>query len=333
MPDGKPVDGSLYIYAPNKIAPIIFTAAFTLTGGIHLWQCSHYKSFKLMGLHLLSCLMLTAGFALREYGAFEYLYTKKNLDVYIASTSMIYMAPPILELANYHVLGRILYYVPYCSPLHPGRVLTTFGALSAVVEVLNAIGVAYIANKSLPENLRELGEALIKASLITQIVVISLFYFLAGIFHQRTAKAKVNVRSVMAPLRTMYISTFLILVRCIYRTVEQFDISDTEINSEADLSTLSPAVRYEWYFYVFEASLLLLNSFLWNWRHPGRFLPQSSKVYLAQNGATEIEGPGWNDNRSLLITLLDPFGFFGPRKEKEKPFWETNGHVGTDSNV
>ncbi|KMU76313.1 hypothetical protein CISG_01047 [Coccidioides immitis RMSCC 3703] len=117
-------------------------------------------------------------------------------------------------------------------PLHPGRVLTTFGALSAVVEVLNAIGVAYIANKSLPENLRELGEALIKASLITQIVVISLFYFLAGIFHQRTAKAKVNVRSVMAP------------------------------------------VRYEWYFYVFEASLLLLNSFLWNWRHQGASFPK-----------------------------------------------------------
>jgi hypothetical protein len=48
-----------------------------------------YKSFKVTALHPLSCLLFTVGFALREYGAFNY----RHLNVYIASTSLIYMAP------------------------------------------------------------------------------------------------------------------------------------------------------------------------------------------------------------------------------------------------
>lgn len=44
---------------------------------------------------------------------------------------------PLLELANYHILGRSLYLL---LPIHSGRNLTTFGALSAAVEVLNGLG-------------------------------------------------------------------------------------------------------------------------------------------------------------------------------------------------
>lgn len=37
--------------------------------------------------------MFAVGFALREYGAFNYIDTTSNLNVYIASTCLIYMAP------------------------------------------------------------------------------------------------------------------------------------------------------------------------------------------------------------------------------------------------
>lgn len=37
--------------------------------------------------------MFTVGFALREYGAFHFDYNTTNLNVYIASTCLIYMAP------------------------------------------------------------------------------------------------------------------------------------------------------------------------------------------------------------------------------------------------
>jgi hypothetical protein len=94
--------------------------------------------------------------------------------------------------------------------------------------------------------------------------------------------------------------------------------------------TLSPTVRYEWFFWVFEASILLVNSVLWNLRHPRHHLPEDYHVYLAQDGKTELKGPGWKDEMPWFMTFLDPCGLTvavtGGGRRKEKPFWETNGY-------
>ncbi|KAE8153108.1 RTA1 like protein-domain-containing protein [Aspergillus avenaceus] len=325
-------DESIYVYTPNKVAPVVFTIAFAASGLIHFWQCYHYKCFKLMILHLLCCAMFTAGFALRESGAFHHSYSQPDLNIYIASTSLIYMSPPLLELANYHILGRILYYVPYHSPIHPGRVLTTFGMLSALVEVLNAIGVSYIANPNLPDSTVELGHILMKASLIAQVVVVTIFCLLAGLFQHRCYRSGIRNRSIPVPLLTLYMSTFLIFVRCIYRIVEHFGASTVHSSQLDDLSELSPILRHEWFFYVFEASLMLLNTLLWNALHPRRFLPERSNIYLAQDGETELKGPGWKDHRPFLMTFLDPFGWLDKDK-KERPFWENNGYTAVSDRV
>jgi hypothetical protein len=177
----------------------------------------------------------------------------------------------------------------------------------------------------LRESLRKLGDALIKASLVIQIVVIALFCLLAGIFHRRCARGGITVRQVWAPLVTLYISMFLILVRTIYRTVEHFGVAQIRPGPGFDPMSLSPIIRYEWFFYVFEASLMLVNSVLWNVRHPRRYLPENYQVYLAQDGVTELEGPGWKDKRPFMVTMIDPFGMCDQAREKERPFWETNG--------
>jgi hypothetical protein len=233
---------------------------------------------------------------------------------------------PIVELANYHTLGRILYYVPYCSPLHPGRTLTTFGFLSAIVEITNAFGVAWLLSPAVGEGRQKLGHGLMKALLVIQLAVMSLFVVIAGIFHRRCAKAGIKTRSTRGPLLTLYTSTGLILIRTIYRLVEHFGISRIPANraDNWDLMSLSPVVRYEWFFWVFEAALMLSNSLLWNVRHPRMYLPQDHHVYVAQVGFTDLVGPGWDDDRSWFMTLIDPFGLMAGKKEK--PFWETNGY-------
>lgn len=78
--------------------------------------------------------------------------------------------------------------------------------------------------------------------------------------------------------------------------------------------------------YIFEAGLLLSNSVLWNVRHPRMYLPQDYHVYLAQDGISELLGPGWKSDQNWLMTFIDPCGLLG-RKSKgaEKPFWEDNG--------
>jgi hypothetical protein len=89
--------------------------------------------------------------------------------------------------------------------------------------------------------------------------------------------------------------------------------------------SLSPLVRYEWFFYVFEASLMLSNQVLLNVRHPRKYLPKSTKTYLAKDGVTEVTGPGYDDKRPFLATLFDPFDLAGRLKgtRKDDRFWET----------
>lgn len=39
LTDTSKVLGSLYVYAPNKGAPIFFTIAYAISAVFHLWQC------------------------------------------------------------------------------------------------------------------------------------------------------------------------------------------------------------------------------------------------------------------------------------------------------
>ena len=235
---------------------------------------------------------------------------------------------PILELSNYHILGRTFYYVPYISPLHPGRVLTTLGSLSAAVEALNALGVAYFATGATSTTAKgrdsyALGQSLLRASLALQLAVIVLFYTLAGVFHARCARAGVLKANVGGVLVSLYASMALILARTVYRGVEHFAAGGS-VTSATDLS---PVLRYEWFFWVFEAVPMLLNAGLWNARHPMRELPRSFRRYLAQDGVTELDGPGWGDKRSLVMTVVDPFGVVSlcEKERKGERFWEENG--------
>jgi hypothetical protein len=229
----------------------------------------------------------------------------------------------LYELANYFILSRILYYVPYHSPIHPGRVFTTFGALSSVVEILNGNGAANVANTSLPQSRQNLGKSLLKAALILQLVILTLFVLLAASFTRRCKKAGLFPANLKAVLTTLYISSALIGTRTIYRTVEYFTTADLNF-ARADPASLTPILRYEWFFWVFEAALMMTNTFLLNARHPMRFLPRDNKIFLAQDGVTEIQGPGYKDTRPWVMTFFDPFDLLGMargRNTNEK-FWE-----------
>lgn len=232
---------------------------------------------------------------------------------------------PLYELSNYYVLGRILYYVPYLSPLHPGRVLTTFAFISSVVEALNGNGASFAANQSLPQYKQDIGHNLLKAALLIQIVVIAAFLALAVTFHRRCRRHGIHSPKLYAALHTLYASEVLLTIRTIYRIVEYWSIAQLHFGPGFDPMTLSPLVRYEWFFYVFEASLMLANQVLLNVRHPRLYLPRSTKTYLAQDGVTEVTGPGYDDKRPFLVTLFDPFDVAGMIKgtKKSDKFWET----------
>jgi RTA1 like protein len=283
---------------------------------------SHFTAWKATGLLPLSTLIFVAGYITRELGAFDYT----NIVKYIVSMCLVYGAPPMYELANYIILGRILYYVPYHSPIHPGRVITTFGFISMVVEALNANGAAFISNVTLPEWKQQIGHNLLKAGLAIQLGVIVSFLSLAIYFQRKCTRNGIMPKHLKSVLTTLYISSTLIAIRTIYRTVEYFAAATIHVTPGFDPMSINRIIRYEWFFWVFEATLMVANSLLLNFRHPAMYLPRSNKIYLAEDGVTEIKGPGFEDKRNFLLTIFDPFDVVGLviGRDKKERYWE--GH-------
>ncbi|KAJ5584312.1 uncharacterized protein N7459_004112 [Penicillium hispanicum] len=332
--NGQVVQNSLYIYAPSKVAPIIFTALFAISAIGHVWQCCHYKSWKMSGLQPFVAVIFTAGYALREVGAFRYTYDgsqEQNLIIYIMNQVLVYIGPPLLELCNYHILGRMFSYIPWLSPFPPGNVLMLFGGLMGLVEAFNGIGVAFTSNPT--GNKQEAGKGLVLASLSIQLCVITSFFVMSTIFLVRCFKANIRNKAIPSLPYTLYVSMVLILIRSIYRVVQHAGNTTMNLHSQQELESLSPIMRYEWYFLVFEGATMLLNSLLWNVFNAGRFLPQDEKVFLDEDGKTEMYIPSDpNDEVSpaqllRLVMQLLTFGLWGlvfPKKETNKEEYQTS---------
>lgn len=200
-----------------------------------------------------------------------------------------------------------------------------------VVETLNSLGVALSTNRSPNHNSQGLGSQVTIAALAIQLVVIVIFFVLAAIFHRRCLKANIHARAISTPLTTLYVSMALILIRCIYRLVEHFGNTTVRVGDAESLMALSPILRYEWYFYVFEASLMLINSVIWNVWNPGRYLPTNRQIYLARNGKTELEAKVQKAGRPWLALLT--LGMFFREEQEYHPFLELHGYSDANARV
>ncbi|KAK3290993.1 uncharacterized protein B0H64DRAFT_349777 [Chaetomium fimeti] len=321
MSDGNPVPDSVYFYAPNKVPAILFAAAFGVTGLFHLWQCFYYTSWApVTGFLPFFCALLTAGYATRGYGTDHY----DDPQVYTASILLLYAAPPLLQLTNYLILTRVFHFVPYCAPMHPSRIIVASSAFAAVIELLTIAGMAYLTDRTAPDKSLGIGETLTRASLVLQVMVTGVFLLLAGFFYYKCREGRIRNARVARPLFVSCASILLVLGRTIYRTVEHFGVPASR--EGVDPMSLSPMVRYEWYFYVFDAAFILLATVLLNIAHPARYLPENPRLYLAQDGKTVLKGPGWNDSRSKTETIFNPFAMLKSDGPRQKKFWEQNGY-------
>lgn len=243
--------------------------------------------------------------------------------------SILTPSSPVYEGANCFTLGRILYYIPYHSPIHPGRIFTTFIAFGAAIEAITANGGALVANTSNPQSVQDRGKALLKAALILQLALMAGFIAVAARFHYNCARAGLLNKTVKKPLYVLYTSCTLITIRTIYRTVEYFTAASLSVDN---IEEISPVLKDEWFFWAFETLVMFANTTLLNVFYPMRWLPRSNKIYLAEDGVTEIEGPGYEDRRPFMLTLVDPFdvvSLIRSRGKKEK-YWESNGDTNLD---
>lgn len=226
-----------------------------------------HKSWRITLLLPWAALLMIAGFSLRLAGA----YHTSNLPDLIASTVLIMSGPPVYSVINYFTLSRILYYIPYLAPLHPGRISTTFLGLNAVCEILIGNGASRLANSSLTLSQRQLGKNMVTASLSLQAALFVAFGLLSAQFHMRASKAGVLPRNIKTVLRVMYVSATIVTIRCVYRLVEYVKGWESSI------------YRNEVYFWIFEASIMFVNTAMLNVFHPGKRLTMGNNVFLARD--------------------------------------------------
>jgi len=239
-------------------------------------------------------------------------YHTSDLGILIASTVLIMSGPPVYALINYFVLARLLYYMPYLAPMHPGRVATTFIGLDAVCEILIGNGAWRMANSSMTDAQRQSGANMVLASLSLQCALFAGFGILAALFHRSAAREGVLKREMRVVLYVLYTSATIVTIRCIYRLVEYILGWDSSI------------YKNEVYFWIFEAAIMFVNTALLNTFHPGKRLPASNGTFLAKDGITERLGPGWDDERPWPVTIIDPLDLWGLLKGKDKQtkFWD-----------
>ncbi|KAJ5225862.1 hypothetical protein N7468_007087 [Penicillium chermesinum] len=215
--------------------------------------------------------------------------------------------------------------------LNPDRVLICFVYVGAAVESITVAGAARAAAARGDLAQLKSGGKLIAAGQDLQAVVERIVLSLVVTFRRRVARAGDVPRNVKIVCYTLYVTSTLVLMRCIFRAVENFET----FNHLACTANCGAIISDEWFLYAFELGPMLIFTYWLNLLHPGRFLPREKIQYLGVDRQTESYGPGWVDHPSRLATYLDPLNIVGSIKGERShdQYWlrDTNFRVAVGS--
>ncbi|KAJ5089906.1 hypothetical protein N7532_008590 [Penicillium argentinense] len=314
--DGKEKPHGYYLYEPSHILPAVFAALVAISLILHTLQNIRYRFWRITFFISWGGIIFTIGWILRCISS----YYPDHLGLYIAQAVFIYLAPPVYSAAAYNIVGRLMNYLPMHAVLNPNRVLVFFVYLGAAVEGMTAAGAA--KNAAAGDELDEYkkGGQLIAAGLILQAVVEMLVIMIVATVHRRAAKARKVSRNVQIVCFSLYGTSAFVVLRCIFRAIESFEMFDKLGCTE----NCGPILSNEWYLYAFELGPMLIFTYWLNLLHPGRYIPREKNRYLGTDARIERIGPGWRDRRDRWETFIDPLdleGLFKGQASHEK-YWE-----------
>ncbi|KAJ5164277.1 uncharacterized protein N7500_006107 [Penicillium coprophilum] len=297
---------TLYLYNPSHILPAVFAALVGLSFLLHVYQNYRYRFWRVTFFISWGGALFTAGWILRCISS----YHPTNLNLYIASTVFIYVGPPVYSAAAYNLIGRLMNYLPMHAVLNPNRVLIFFVYVGAAVEATTVAGAAKNASAGSDLDKYKTGGTLVAAGLVLQAVVECCVIAVVATVHVRCSRARMLSPNVRILCITLYGTSTLVLLRCIFRAVESFK-KFSDLGCRENCGTI---LSNEWYLYAFELGPMLLYTWWLNLMHPGRHLPREKERYLCPDGRTERMGPGWIDRRSQWETFADPLDLKGMLK-------------------
>ncbi|KAF4452711.1 hypothetical protein F53441_4518 [Fusarium austroafricanum] len=310
----NPTKDNLYGYDANKILPIIAAVIIGVSTIGHFIQNSRYKFWRATFFMFYAGIFFTFGWIMRAISVRK----PDSLALYMISSIFVYLAPPVYSAAEYNTLGRLMHYLPMHSIINPNRIVYIFVFLGAIVESLTAIGASWMASGNGKRDMDILtsGATIMAIACILQGTIEIGFITMVGILHSRCSKANMLPSNVRTLFTMLYGTSILILIRCVFRAVETFQLRDIVSSGKDNSNAL---MKREWPFYVLEAIPVALYTYWLNIIHPGRYLPHDQHQYLDFDGKTERMGPGWAHKRHWVLYALDPFGMLS--MEKRDPYY------------
>ncbi|ETS78055.1 hypothetical protein PFICI_10117 [Pestalotiopsis fici W106-1] len=260
-PDWRNATYSFYRYEPSVAAAVIFCLLFLASSLLHFWQMYRTKSW-FLGALVGGCFTEFIGYAARTASARQEPGCWKMMP-YIIQSVFILLSPALFSASIYVILGRIVKLTDGdAHVLIKNRYITkTFVTGDLICLFMQcAAGGLMGGSRALPA-LYKIGNGVVIASLILQLIWFAFFVVVAFAFHRRmvmvpTAAAQRPDVRWQSYLYTLYIVSFFVMVRSLFRAIEFIEGSTGYLQKSEAL------------FYVFDSLLMFLAVIYLHWKHP-----------------------------------------------------------------
>ncbi|KZL78484.1 RTA1 domain-containing protein [Colletotrichum tofieldiae] len=247
----------LWHYVPNLVAAIIFEVLFVLATLFHAWKIARTKTW--------FCIVFCIGGLLEIIGyAGRAIAREKTGEIgpYIMQSVTILVAPALFAASVYMTLGRIIRSVhgESLSVIRVNWLTRIFVAGDVFSFLVQASG----AGLMVKDGSQDMGQNLIVAGLVIQIVLFGIFWVTAILFHVRLSNYPTEASaSGNSPWRSglwmLYSVSAFIMVRSVFRLIEYLLGSD------------GYPLQNEWTLYVFDAMLMFFVMVAFGYRFPAAF--------------------------------------------------------------
>ncbi|KAI8315791.1 Protein RTA1 [Colletotrichum sp. SAR11_240] len=270
-----------YHYEPSMVAAVIFIGVFGLSGLLHIWQLVRARTWYFIPFVIGFEAVGYVGRAMSAQEAPD--YTK---NPYIIQSILLLLGPALFAASIYMILGRLINLLDAgnYSLIRPNWLTKVF-VLGDLLSFFAQSGGGGMLATAKDTDAVKLGENIIVGGLCIQILFFGFFMAVTLIFHMRLSRNPTpKTYSLDTPwkglLWVLYGTSFMIMVRSLFRVAEYVQGSEGELQSK------------EMYIYIFDALLMGLTSVLFNWFHPSRVI-NNRDTSLKQVSSSEVLSEGY----------------------------------------
>ncbi|KAF7303978.1 RTA1-like protein [Mycena indigotica] len=264
---------SPYGYVPSRGVAVIFLILFGLSTAAHLGQAIMYRMWWLFPTAFLCGLGELTGWSGRLWSSIS----PREANPYMMQITTTIISPTPLIAVNFIVLGHIIRRLGPCySRLSPRNYTRIFLSCDLVALLIQGAGGGIAASsnprKTGSTKTQELGGHIMLVGIIFQLVALCVYSFL-GVQFIRNYRASRPVRPMISSaergiltqrvrlmLWALTVSTSVLLIRGVYRTIELADGWTGEV------------ITTEFWFNMFDGGMVIVAIWTINIAHPGLLL-------------------------------------------------------------